>query len=100
MSNSACLRIVPLIEQMLFSFWNFSFCMSKAGRKDPFLPFAVVNNFNFTVIRNFRHEIFLRFRALAGMARRSSWLLKSRSSFYHFYEFLQLKSLFRNYKWL
>jgi len=99
MSNSTRLRIVPLIKLMLHIFWDFSLAMFKTARPDPFLPFAVVNNFYFTVIINFRHEIYLRFRALARMARRSSWLLKSRSWSYHFNKFLQVKTLFGNYKW-
>tara|TARA_R100001463_G_scaffold102683_2_gene157087 strand:- start:600 stop:896 length:297 start_codon:yes stop_codon:yes gene_type:complete len=93
MSNSTSLGIIPLIKQVLFFFWNFSFPMFETARPNPFLPFAVVKNFYFTVIINFRHEIYLRFRALARMARRSSWLLKGRSCFYQFNKFVQVKTL-------
>jgi hypothetical protein len=51
--------------------------MFKTAWPNPLLPLAVVDDFNFTVIINFKHDIYLRFRALAGIARRSSWLLNS-----------------------
>jgi len=59
----------------LFVFWNVAFSMSKAARPYPLFPIAMIDFFDVTIIRNFWHEIYLRFSAFGGMPGRTSWWL-------------------------
>ena len=77
MTKPRSARFVASIKFHLFVFWNIAFGVSIATRPDPLFPIAVIDNFDVTIIRNFWHEIYLRFSALGGMPGRTSWLLKS-----------------------
>ena len=43
----------------------------------PFLPIAVIDFFDVTIIPNFCHDKSLHFSALGGMPRRTSWWLNA-----------------------
>jgi len=49
--------------------------MSKAARPNPLFPIAMIDFFDVTIIRNFWHEIYLRFSAFGFMPGRTSWWL-------------------------
>ena len=77
MTKPRSARFVAGIKFHLLVFWNIAFGVAQTVWKKPFFPIAVIDNFDVTIIRNFWHEIYLRFSALGGMPGRTSWLLKS-----------------------
>jgi hypothetical protein len=77
MTKSRGARFVTSIKFHLFVFWNIAFGVTQTVWKKPFLPIAVIDFFDVTIVPNFCHEIYLRFSALGGMPGRTSWLLKS-----------------------
>ena len=73
MTKARCSRVILAVKLKLFFLWNIALSVSKAARPDPLLPIAVIDYFDVAIIPYFSREISLRFSALGGMPRRTSW---------------------------
>ena len=82
MTKPRCSWIILPVKLKLLFLQDVAFSVAHATWKKPFLPIAVIDYFDVAIIPNFYYEKYLRFSALGGMPRRTSWGLNASLIFY------------------